>query len=120
MGYELEGVITHHIDGALVLRQGIVESHLVHGQALVFTALPGFPDLPSKVDQFLEHLDRADGIGVVTGYGLLQAVREPFGLDHVRAAAGRDLVIEQLFQCFQRQVLFLHLLDFGQKLLRQD
>ena len=74
MGDELEGVITHHLNGTFVLRQGVVESHLVRGQALVFTALPGFPNFPGKIDQFLEDLDRADGIGVVTGHGLLQAV----------------------------------------------
>ena len=59
MGDELEGVITHHLNGTFVLRQGVVESHLVRGQALVFTALPGFPNFPGKIDQFLEDLDRA-------------------------------------------------------------
>ena len=38
MGDELEGVITHHLNGTFVLRQGVVESHLVRGQALVFSS----------------------------------------------------------------------------------
>ena len=49
-----------------------------------------------------------------------QALGEAFGLDDVGLAAGADLVVQELAQGFQREVLFLELLDLCQELIGQD
>jgi len=72
VGDDLELVVTHHLHRAFVLGQGVVEGDLFVRQSGLFAALAGRADVFGQLDEFLQHLGRGDGIGVIAGHRIFQ------------------------------------------------
>lgn len=68
---DFELVVAEHVDGTLVVGKCIVEGDLFGCEAGFFASLTGFPDFLRQRDQFLQHFDGADRIGVVSRNGLI-------------------------------------------------
>ena len=120
MGDDLQLVIAKHINRTLVIGQRVIEGDFLRCQPSLFAPVAGIAEVFCKRDEFLQHLNRADGVRVIAGNGRLKPFRKLAGLNHVGSAARPDFVVQQLAQRLQGQILLRHLPDFGQKLIRQD
>lgn len=114
MRYHFELVVAQHIESTLIVGQGVIKGDLFVGEAGFFTALPRLSNFFCQRNQFLQHFDSADGVGMIARNGLIQPFRELTRLNHVGSAAGADLVGKKLLEGFQRQILFLHLINLRQ------
>ena len=69
MSDDAKMVVTHHLDRALILGEGVVERDFpLAGSFLLATPVCG-ADVLGQSDQFLKDLCRGDGVAVVTGAG---------------------------------------------------
>jgi len=96
VGNHAQLVVTHHLQGGFILRKRVVEGDFIRGQTLFLTAAACGTNVLGKLDQFLQHLDGGDGIGVVARNGVFQPFCKGTCLDHIGAAARADAVTQQL------------------------
>jgi hypothetical protein len=78
------------------------------------------PDVLGEPDQFQNDFGGGDGVRVVASDRVLQPVGEGAGLDDIRLALRPDLAVDEFPKRLQSEVLLLHALNLGEKLIRQD
>lgn len=104
VGDDAKLLVAHDFNGAFVVGQGVIKGDFVRGQALLLAALPGGADVPGEVNEFLNHLGRGDGVVVIAGDRVFEALGESPRLRDVRLAVGADFPVQELAQGFQGEV----------------